>query len=202
MIVTLALALLGGLGAGPLLRLGRWGRASVVLLVVFFLIEAPFFPLPLNGSWGTGKVRAPSPPELGEQAPPVYRYVQSLPPDAVLLEMPIGYTCHETRYMFYSTLHWRRIVNGYSGYFPEGSLELATALKRLVVAPAEGLAALRRSGASHVIVHRDSWRGHRAEKVLRVLRQGGLTALGEFGDAIVLGVPTTPDAPAHSAADR
>jgi hypothetical protein len=190
MIATLALALLGGLGVAALRRCGKWGRTCALLLTLFALIEAPFFPLPLNGSWGSDKVRAPSPPELGDQIPAVYRYVRSLPRDVVLLEMPIGYTCHETSYMLYSTLHWRRIVNGYSGYFPEGSLEMATALKRLVADPAEGLAALRRSGASHVIVHRDSWRGHRAEKVLRVLRRGGLTVLGDFGEATVLAMPS------------
>jgi hypothetical protein len=189
MIVTLALALLGGIGAGLLLRKGRWARASVVLLMVFFLIEAPFFPFPLNVSWGTGKVQAPSPPQLGDQAPSVYQFVKSLPPDAVILEMPVGYTYYETRAMFYSTLHWHRIVNGYSGHFPGTFVELATALKRLLIAPGEGLAALRRSGASHVIVHRDAWRGHRAARVLRVLRQGGLEVLGDFGDATVLKMP-------------
>jgi hypothetical protein len=195
MIVVLALALLGGLGTAALQRMGKWGCSVAALLALFFLVEAPIFPLPLNGSWGSGKVRAAALPALGDETPAVYRYVQTLPNDAVLLEMPIGYTCHETRYMLYSTLHWRRIVNGYSGYFPEGFLELATALKRIVGEPGEAFAALRRSGATHVIVHRTAWRGRRAERVLRTLLTLNLKVVADFGDSVVLTMPASDPLP-------
>ena len=43
---------------------------------------------------------------------------RSLPASAVLLELPLGEPAFDMRYMFYSTRHWQRLVNGYSGGAP------------------------------------------------------------------------------------
>jgi hypothetical protein len=48
----------------------------------------------------------------------VYRFAAQLPDSAVLIEFPLGEPAFDIRYMFYSTLHWRRLVNGYSGGAP------------------------------------------------------------------------------------
>ena len=40
--------------------------------------------------------------------------------DTVLLELPLGEPAFDIRYMFYSTLHWKPLVNGYSGGAPLG----------------------------------------------------------------------------------
>ena len=47
--------------------------------------------------------------------PPVYRFVASLPSTTAIVELPLGEPAFDVRYMFYSTLHWKPLVNGYSG---------------------------------------------------------------------------------------
>ena len=62
---------------------------------------------------------APLPPlavQAGD-APPVYRFIAALPP-AWSYRLPLGEPAFDVRYMWYSTLHWRRLVNGYSGGAP------------------------------------------------------------------------------------
>ena len=51
--------------------------------------------------------------------PAVYRFVAQLPASSALIELPFGEVAFETRYMFYSTTHWRPLVNGYSGGAPD-----------------------------------------------------------------------------------
>ena len=54
---------------------------------------------------------------------------RSCPASAALLELPLGEPAFDVRYMYYSTTHWRRLVNGYSGGEPREYQSLAEALK-------------------------------------------------------------------------
>lgn len=54
-------------------------------------------------------------------------------------------------YMYYSTFHWQRIVNGYSGFFPASYLEMAAALRRFP--DSTSLDALRRRGVQYAVIH-------------------------------------------------
>src|SRR6185503_11063126 len=86
------------------------------------LIEALAVPIPINqtsaGYTQLGLAPLPGSVAIGSAAPEVYRYVAQLPASAVLIELPLGEPAFDIRYMFYSTLHWRRLVNGYSGGAP------------------------------------------------------------------------------------
>ena len=41
------------------------------------------------------------------------RLVATLPAGSVIVELPLGEPAFDVRYMYYSTRHWRRLVNGY-----------------------------------------------------------------------------------------
>ena len=119
MLVSLFLAVLGGYGAAEIGRRGRAGRAAVLVAGLFFLAEArttPFEVRRLEWAHGGSRPAAGAPVERG--TPGIYRFVASLPGDAVVAELPFGRPEDEARYVFFSTLHWRRLVNGYSGGFP------------------------------------------------------------------------------------
>ncbi len=65
------------------------------------------------------------------EGPLAYRHVLLRPADTVLLELPFGDVAWDLRYVYYAGLHGRRIVNGYSGYFPDGYLARAVRLAGL-----------------------------------------------------------------------
>jgi hypothetical protein len=55
----------------------------------------------------------------------------------------------ETWAMYWSLFHGRRLVNGYSGFFPPSYLELKSRMQSFP--DAESLAALRSRGVTHVV---------------------------------------------------
>jgi len=71
----------------------------------------------------------------------------------VLLELPIGEVAFETRYMFYSTLHWRPLVNGYSGGAPLEYGLWAEQLSEATEVPDVAWRAVLASRATHIVVH-------------------------------------------------
>lgn len=80
--------------------------------------------------------------------PPIYA---SVTPDMVLAEFPMGQDEAEIAYMYFSTTHWARLVNGYSGYLPEPYIILRRELEGFP--RGDTLARLKRQGATHVTVN-------------------------------------------------
>jgi hypothetical protein len=90
--------------------------------------------------------------------------------DAVLLELPL-YEPNafqlNGRYMLFSTVHWRPIVNGYSGFLPRSYHEHLAALRNF---PDEAsLAYLRRVGVTHVSVHPGGFRHAAGQEQLKAM---------------------------------
>jgi hypothetical protein len=71
----------------------------------------------------------------------------------VLAELPLGLPDFDLRAMYYSTFHWRKLVNGYSGFTPAHYGRLVAALGRTSASADEAWAALETSGASTVLIH-------------------------------------------------
>jgi hypothetical protein len=79
--------------------------------------------------------------------PPIYDAVS---PDMVLAEFPMGGDA-EFAYEYFSTAHWARLVNGYSGFTPQSFLDLQRAMQEVPIDDA--LSLVRRRGATHVTVN-------------------------------------------------
>jgi hypothetical protein len=54
-------------------------------------------------------------------------------------------------YMYYSTFHRQRLLNGYSGFFPPSYIRLVAAMRGFP--DAESLRALRARGAKYALIH-------------------------------------------------
>jgi hypothetical protein len=190
MIVALSLAVLGGLGVRALEQLGRLGAAAGLACGLFFVAEAGAAPLPLDRHMPADGFVAP-PARLFEPASPpaVYRYVRTLPADAVIAEFPFGSKAWEVRYMYASIAHGRRLVNGYSGGFPRHYLRAAAALRDVTRRPDEAWRWLRVVGATHVIVHEHGFAPGRSAAVVEWLRANGAHQLGRFDRALVFLLP-------------
>jgi hypothetical protein len=98
--------------------------------------------------------------ELLDEAdfPEVYSWIAQQPDIHALLELPLtdpslsNPYLVDIRYMYYGTLHWRPLVNGYSAHLPF-ALQWLRQHCCSPVAEGEVLAQLRRWGVSHILVH-------------------------------------------------
>jgi hypothetical protein len=142
-LVSAALAVLGGYGVAWLLsRIASSARrrAAAIALSGLVLLESASMPLELE--------RVPTPSA-------VYAWLAKQPP-TVIMEWPLpraaalGLT-RDPLYMYYSTFHWQRLVNGYSGFYPESYIELVESVASL---PSRAAAQyMRKRSVQYLVVH-------------------------------------------------
>lgn len=139
-LVGLSLAILVGYAVARIARHWRSRRARAATLVLLSIpIVAEYrSTLELKDVWKTPA--------------PVYRSLADKP-DAVLLELPLiaPDVALEPIFMYFSTFHWHRLVNGYSGFSPPSYHDL---LRTMETFPDDAsIAEIRRRGVDYVIVH-------------------------------------------------
>ena len=139
-LLGMTLAILGGYGAARLIRrwpLQRWAIAGG--LIALTAIEAQPA-LPLERVW---------------QHPPAIYHSLAEGAGAVLAEFPMAGSEEQyfidTRYLYFSTVHWQKLVNGNSGFFPPSYRELIERMRDFPSEPA--LAYLRQRGVTHLALH-------------------------------------------------
>ena len=121
-IFMLAVSVLAGFGVSKL-KLSkspnpnpRQLRARVFLgFIIPLIILAEYFSVPIKTT------RIP----MEKEIPPVYNWLNKQKGDCPLVEFDLsvagGYVLsRESEYMYFSTFHWKKIVNGWSGYLPAG----------------------------------------------------------------------------------
>jgi hypothetical protein len=188
-LVALFLAVLAGFGARVLESMAAGGRLPLAIGILF-LVEATAAPLELNQTFRDFAYRRPPDRLLsGAETPAIYRAVAALPADAVLAEFPFGSEPWEVRYMFYSTTHWRRLVNGFSGGRPRSYAEHAAVLERPFAAGEKAWEALASAGATHAIVHEWGWRRGRGRRVSEWLEAHGARRLATEGEDVLYELP-------------
>jgi hypothetical protein len=140
-LLGISLAVLAAYGARRLLsRWTGWRRraalaAGVLLLMIDLRPNLVLYPV-----W----------PDI----PRIYKAVSGLP-DAVLAEFPFEQNepmvTNELPYQYFSLWHWRQMVNGYSGFSPEGHQWLVQLMRTF---PDDAsIAALRTHGVTHITVN-------------------------------------------------
>ena len=196
MIVMLFLAVVAGFGAAEICRRWRRGTVAVLAVAMLFLLESTTAPIILNGTWEETDIMTPRARLLmGNEVPQVYRYLAALPDDVVVAEFPFGSDQYELRYLYYSTFHWRKLVNGYSGGFPPAYMTLRGALRNLLADLDRGWQVLARSGATHAVVHEGSFRGGDGRTVSAWLESHGARLVGVFGTDKVYQLPRASSNP-------
>jgi len=152
MLVGLSLAILVGFGTARIATLSRrrvLTTAALAILGAGILLEYRSS-VRLRYLW-------PSPPPVYDALPSSARVIFELPlvdPDMTL----------EPLYMYFSTFHWRRLVNGYSGFSPKSHQDL---VKMMDSFPDDaGMDELRRREVDAIIVHGAF---HRSPEVYRRL---------------------------------
>jgi len=134
-LVGTGLILLSAYGARRVLRLGktRTGRAAVLAALAAGALIDLRSDVKLEPYFAT--------------VPPIYSAVT---PAMVLAELPME-SVPNFAYMYFSTFHWARLINGQSGYSPPGYDELARDIEYF---PERNLLErLRQRGATHITVN-------------------------------------------------
>jgi hypothetical protein len=140
-LVLFGLAVFAGFGAERLIALGKAGRIAVVVLVPLMLSEYYVIKFP------SGK---PEPFPV----PPIYR-VPQLATARGMVSLPTYHRVPqwfmELDYLYYSTAHWRPIVNGGGRAAPADYMAL---LDGMGTFPSpESAAVMRKAGVDRVVVH-------------------------------------------------
>ena len=187
MVYMLFLAILAGFGAQSLERRLRRGAVLIALLGALFLVEVNAAPINLNGTADAAGLARPDAYVLpGPATVAIYRAVDTLPADVVLAEFPFGDSAYDLRYMYYSTTHWRRLLNGYSGAFPAWYIDAQQILGSV---PNERLDEahrfLMRAGVTHAIVHERAFLADNGARASQWLREIGARELAsDEGDRL------------------
>ena len=138
-LVGMTLAILAGFGAQRALRWRTsraYQHAAFAALILLVMIDA-WPALRLEPVW--------------TEPPPIYDVLRYAP-KAVLVETPIpGNEIFNIPYMYFSTWHFAKLVNGYSGFVPEAYADFA---KEMALFPDNrSIAALRQRGVTYVSVN-------------------------------------------------
>lgn len=152
-LVTLSLAVLGGFGVKWLREKleGRYDKITVVSLLVFVIL------LLLGEMMPSSITMARVPPK--SEIPEVYSWLgrQEGEAPAVILPAADGSSERELQYselaplrMYFNTVNWKKMVNGYSGYMPASYEELAQATREFP--SREGFQFLRKLGVEYIVV--------------------------------------------------
>ena len=121
---------------------------------------------------------------IPRELPDVYRFVRELEP-AVVAEFPMTepgrLPGHDATYEFWSTSHWKPLVNGHSGYASERFIGL---LDRMLDFPSDATVAdLRALNVGYVIVHEAHYvPADFVDLAERLGRRPELQPLGRFRD--------------------
>jgi hypothetical protein len=168
MVSALFLSVLAGLGARALLAT-RWRQVAIGVIaagMAGILLEAWVAPIRTNQPViPDARFFAPEPPAVGRRMNPIYRVVRQLPDSAVLIEFPFGESAYEILAVFYAGEHRRRLVNGYSGFFPRSYTDRVAALHDVTINPKRAADVLLASGATHVLVHEGAYRDGKGREV-------------------------------------
>ena len=163
-----AMSVLAGFGFLFLEQRLLAGRPSRRLLLVAALIAI-------------GVESGSSPLVLANQStvvPPLYRFLQRTEP-SVMIEFPMG--VYNPTYMYWSTHHWYWLVNGYSGYHPEDTIETETLMAAFP--DDESMERLQALNVRYILIHQAFYqRADYAHLINEIALRPELIAAGRYRD--------------------
>jgi hypothetical protein len=194
----LGVSVLAGYGYRKLSEKFRFPiKKSILGTALIVLILAEFFSVPVP----TPQVKT------GKNIPPVYRWLSQQKDDCTVIELPLNLSGlarihQECLFVYYSTYHRKRIVNGYSGYFPPMYYFL---IEHFSDFPSlRFMNSLSILGIKYVIIHSEGYEESTWQKTYEKLDRyrSKVSPIGKFGSAFVyqilnssfsLTVPEEPD---------
>ena len=154
-LVGLSLAILAGLGVARLTRHLSDRRTALLAAGMIALIFVECHPvLTLQPAW--------------RAMPAVYGPLLGAG-DPVLAVFPMSAELgdNDAKYLYFSTWHWKRLVNGYSGNFPASYARLTASMREF---PShEAIEHLKRLGVQYVVLHGEFMQPESYDRVIAAL---------------------------------
>jgi hypothetical protein len=184
MLFALFLAVLASLGVRTIEQRVRRASLITIPLALLFFYEATAAPILMNvSSDANGLARPPGRMIPGPGTLDIYHAVNRLPANIILAEFPFGDPSYDLRYMYYSTTHWRRLLNGYSGGFPNSHIRAREVLGALPDRRHdEAWALLMSQQITHALVHEGSFLGDAGARVSSWLESRGAREIAMAGE--------------------
>jgi hypothetical protein len=146
-LVLLGVSVLAAYGVARVLSRtpARWRRPLAMLLGGVMMLEYQTAPVYME--------------TLPANPPDVYRWLAREPRGTVTIEYPLprpeAVPLNDPFYMYFSTMHWQPLLNGYSGHYPVSYVEM---LKTQRTFPDEAsIAVLKARGVKAIIVHENGY---------------------------------------------
>ncbi len=179
-LVFFAMAVLAAIGAAQLyeyFKRYKWYQNSTLkhmlttgILAGIILLEYASFPKALSFY-----------PATAETIPPVYRWLAEQPEDIRIVELPLDSAKVNFEYTYYSTFHWKRMINGRSAFIPDGILQIFAEMRDF---PSQKTVDLLKSlGIHYVILHTDTFSGQLSETL-----PDGIQVVQTFGNDLLISV--------------
>jgi hypothetical protein len=180
-------SVLAGYGAAALFRAAVRGRRLVELGTLALLLFD-------YQTYSLGRV-FPNAPEI----PAAHLWLADAPRDGAVLVLPIhegNEILHESLYMYYSTAHWKPLVNGYSGWWPNDYWELVGRLRHFPMSRSLRFL-LERAPVRYIVVHYDRIPGPRRRELERGMERyrERMPVVFRMGNDVVYQVRESPDPP-------
>ena len=116
--------------------------------------------------------------------PKVYQWLGQQPGDFSIIEIPLKKSLwKETEYMYYSIFHWKKMVNGYSGFEPPSYSEAVKLFNHFPNVPA--LKWARDHNIKYLIVHTNELKNFNQNRLKKILSEGKLKLFKIFGSDLV-----------------
>ena len=112
---------------------------------------------------------------VGREIPEVYQWLANETGDFAIVELPSNFFS-DTEYMYYSTYHWKKLANGYSGFVPEN---YSDTIQTLMTFPSsESIYLLRANEIKYMVIHSSELDGSQWNCTS--------TAINEYSDEVSL----------------
>lgn len=125
-------------------------------------------------------------PATSRTIPAVYRWLAGQPEDFPFIELPVRSVKDDFEYTYYSTFHWKRLVNGRSAFLPNGIIQIEAGMQGFP--SPQSIDLLKSLGLQYVIYHPERERQGRPLSLPEDVQ-----VLKTFGTDLVLKIPELPD---------
>lgn len=161
---------------------GYWGknkgRIISYLIIILTLIEYLSTPIPLS--------EVP----VKESIPMIYQWLSGQKNAKKIIELPLPFRKQDTALVecprvYFSTYHWKKIFNGFSGYIPSNYEEMRKDIQDTPLK--ETLLKFRKLNLDYIIFHPNEYDPEvwlKIQKELLFLKED-INFVGRFGDALV-----------------
>jgi hypothetical protein len=139
-IVMLSLSVLAAYGLNRIIKSKPKIKKMLISCIFVSLIICESIYIPVFGETMS----------VGREIPAVYQWLANETGDFAIVELPSD-IWSDTKYMYYSTYHWKKLVNGYSGFFPDSYSETMMAI--MSFPSNESVDILKMIGVKYVVIH-------------------------------------------------